>query len=50
MRFPTLAAWLEWQESLHPSAIDLGLERPGQVLQRLQLPSLARAASATSPK
>lgn len=39
MRFHTLQAWLDWQESLHPSAIDLGLERPGKVLQRLGLDS-----------
>lgn len=27
MRFATLDQWLAWQESLHPRAIDLGLER-----------------------
>lgn len=27
MRFTTLAEWLAWQDSLHPRAIDLGLER-----------------------
>jgi dihydrofolate synthase / folylpolyglutamate synthase len=27
MRFTTLEEWLAWQESLHPHAIDLGLER-----------------------
>lgn len=37
MRFSSLAQWLEWQESLHPSAIDLGLERPGKVLQTMGL-------------
>jgi dihydrofolate synthase/folylpolyglutamate synthase len=37
MRFPTLEAWLGWQETLHPSAIDLGLERPGRVLKALGL-------------
>ena len=31
----TLAAWLEWQESAHPRAIDLGLERVVRVLERL---------------
>ena len=31
MRFPTLDAWLRWQEQLHPKAIDLGLGRVGQV-------------------
>lgn len=39
MRFPSLEQWLQWQESLHPSAIDLGLERPGKVLQALGLDS-----------
>jgi dihydrofolate synthase/folylpolyglutamate synthase len=39
MRFPTLQAWLDWQETLHPSAIDLGLERPGKVLRALGLES-----------
>ncbi len=34
-RFTTLAAWLSWQETLHPNAIDLGLERVTAVLQRL---------------
>jgi len=37
MKFQTLDQWLRWQESLHPSAIDLGLERPGQVLDALGL-------------
>ena len=35
MRFQTLDAWLSWQESLHPSEIDLGLDRVRTVLQRL---------------
>lgn len=35
-RFSTLDAWLGWQESLHPSTIDLGLERVAQVWQQLQ--------------
>lgn len=35
MRFNTLADWLAWQETLHPSAIDLGLERVAAVLHRL---------------
>lgn len=39
MRFPTLDAWLAWQETLHPAAIDLGLERPGKVLKALGLES-----------
>ncbi|MCW8829800.1 MAG: bifunctional tetrahydrofolate synthase/dihydrofolate synthase [Gammaproteobacteria bacterium] len=39
MRFSSLEQWLHWQESLHPSAIDLGLERPGKVLHTLGLES-----------
>src|SRR5699024_2848493 len=33
----SLAQWLEHLETLHPSAIDLGLERVRQVYQQLQL-------------
>jgi dihydrofolate synthase/folylpolyglutamate synthase len=33
-RFPDLAAWLEWQQSLHPQVIELGLERAARVLAR----------------
>ena len=40
MRFPTLDQWLRWQESLHPSEIDLGLDRVRQVLHRMQLGKL----------
>jgi dihydrofolate synthase / folylpolyglutamate synthase len=35
-RFHRLADWLAWQETLHPSAIDLGLERLQRTLDRLQ--------------
>lgn len=35
MRFDSLQGWLNWQESLHPLAIDLGLERAGQVFRAL---------------
>jgi dihydrofolate synthase/folylpolyglutamate synthase len=35
MRFDSLKGWLDWQESLHPLAIDLGLERAAQVFQAL---------------
>ncbi len=35
MRFSTLDEWLSWQEQLHPSEIDLGLERVREVLHRL---------------
>jgi len=40
MRFRKLASWLEWQSGLHPSAIDLGLERSAAVAKRLALDSL----------
>src|SRR5699024_2160847 len=33
----SLAQWLEYLETLHPSAIDLGLERVRQVYQQLDL-------------
>ena len=33
----TLAQWLAWQEQLHPSAMDLGLERVGAVKARMGL-------------
>ena len=35
MRFNTVNEWLDWQESLHPSEIDLGLERVDKVLKQL---------------
>jgi len=35
MRFSSLNDWLTWQETLHPQAIDLGLERVAAVRQRL---------------
>ena len=34
IRFPRLEDWLEWQQSAHPRAIDLGLERVARVLAR----------------
>lgn len=34
VRFTRLADWLEWQQSAHPSAIELGLGRVGRVLDR----------------
>ncbi len=37
MRFDTLDAWLNWQETLHPSEIDLGLDRVSRVLAHLDL-------------
>jgi dihydrofolate synthase/folylpolyglutamate synthase len=36
IRFNTLDDWLRWQETLHPRAIELGLERIRSVLRRLQ--------------
>jgi dihydrofolate synthase/folylpolyglutamate synthase len=33
----TLAQWLEHQQSIHPKAIDMGLERVGEVARRLGL-------------
>lgn len=36
MAFDSLSAWLVWQESLHPLAIDLGLERVACVFRALQ--------------
>jgi len=35
MRFATLQEWLDWQGALHPSEIELGLERVGKVWRRL---------------
>ncbi len=37
MQFNTLTDWLTWQETLHPTEIELGLERVGTVLARLEL-------------
>jgi len=36
LRFNTLDAWLEWQVTLNPSEINLGLERIAVVLDRLE--------------
>ncbi len=41
-RFATLQDWLNWQETLHPVAIELGLERVGRVADRLQCRNPAR--------
>lgn len=35
MRFSSLPEWLSWQEGLHPSTIELGLERISEVFKRL---------------
>ncbi|MCW9055742.1 MAG: bifunctional tetrahydrofolate synthase/dihydrofolate synthase [Gammaproteobacteria bacterium] len=37
MRFKTLQQWLDWQESLNPKEIDLGLDRVSKVLENLKL-------------
>lgn len=42
MRFDSLAAWLHWLETLHPSEIDLGLERIGVVAKKMQLTKPAK--------
>jgi len=42
MRFNTLFEWLEWQETCHPSEIELGLERVSTVYQRLVTSPIAR--------
>ncbi|MDT8385901.1 MAG: bifunctional tetrahydrofolate synthase/dihydrofolate synthase [Thiogranum sp.] len=34
-RFTSLQQWLSWQETLHPSAVDLGLQRVSTVADRL---------------
>jgi dihydrofolate synthase / folylpolyglutamate synthase len=34
-QFSRLSDWLAWQEALHPSTIDLGLERLNRTLQAL---------------
>ena len=36
VRFEQLSDWLRWQDGVHPSLIDLGLERVAAVLQNLQ--------------
>ena len=35
MRFSSLNEWLTWQEGLHPSTIELGLDRVSEVFKRL---------------
>ena len=41
MRFKTLESWLDWQQSLNPKSIQLGLDRVKQVYQNLNLPCIA---------
>lgn len=42
MRFDQLDDWLGWQQQLNPKSIELGLDRVGEVYQRLQLKPLNR--------
>ncbi len=42
MRFNTLSEWLSWQETCHPSEIDLGLERVLTVYKRLATKPVAK--------
>ncbi len=41
MRFQSLDAWLEWQQTLNPKTIDLGLDRVLSVYQALHLDCIA---------
>lgn len=41
-RFQSLNQWLTWQEQLHPTSIDLGLERIARVADRLHCRSPAK--------
>lgn len=53
MRFSTLDQWLDWQLSLHPSEIELGLERVAAVWRRLSpagLSSLVVTVAGTNGK
>ena len=43
MRFDNLAGWLDWQTSLYPRDIELGLERVRLVWDRLGAPALGGA-------
>jgi dihydrofolate synthase/folylpolyglutamate synthase len=42
MRFHTLNDWLDWQQTLNPAMIDLGLDRVRQVYQSLGLRQIAQ--------
>lgn len=53
MRFDSLGEWLRWQETLHPAAIELGLERVSAVWSRLgpkQMPFPVVAIAGTNGK
>ncbi len=47
MHFDTLTGWLDWQESLHPQSIDLGLDRVTQVYTALNNPALKKPVTIT---
>ncbi len=52
-RFSSLDAWLRWQETLHPSEIDLGLDRLRVVWERLHegpLPCFVITVAGTNGK
>ncbi len=42
MRFKTLDSWLNWQQTLNPKTIELGLDRVRQVYDRLKLEKIAK--------
>jgi dihydrofolate synthase/folylpolyglutamate synthase len=54
MRFSLLSQWLQWQENLHFTEIDPGLERVGQVWQKMggspQLPFKVVTVAGTNGK
>lgn len=53
MRFNRLQAWLEWQENLHASKIDLGLERVGTVWAKIHpapFPAIVITVAGTNGK
>lgn len=47
MHFDTLKGWLNWQESLHPQSIDLGLDRVTPVFNALHKPALKKPVTIT---
>jgi len=44
MRYPTLQQWLDWQQTLHPKAIDMSLERIAKVAGNAGIDDQARRA------
>ena len=47
MHFDTLKGWLDWQESLHPHSIDLGLDRVTRVYNALHQSALKKPVTIT---